>query len=72
LLRATREATLSRIHCVHPGWGHLDPPEFHARLAQISDLDELRIARAMLSERFTDAKDFTEAIQTLDFIRKKL
>lgn len=72
LLRATREATLSRIHRVHPGWGHLDPPELHARLAQFSKLDELRIARALLSERFTDAKDFTEAIQTLDLIRKKL
>ncbi len=72
LLRATREATLSRIHRVHPGWGHLEPSELHTRLAEFSGLSESRIARALLSERFTDARAFTEAIQTLDLIRKKL
>lgn len=72
LLRATREATLSRLHRVHPGWGHLEPTELHTQLAEFSGLSTTRIARALLSERFADARDFTEAIQTLDLIRKKL
>jgi hypothetical protein len=72
LLRSAREATLSRIHRVHPGWGHLDPHELCARLAEFSGLAEDRIARALHKDNLREPREFTEAIQTLDLIRKQL
>lgn len=72
LLQATREATLAKIHRVHPGWGNLPSGELRTRLAEFSGLKEERIARALHQERITDSREFTEAIQTLDLIRKQL
>ncbi len=72
LLKAAREATIQKIHRVHPGWAHLAPQELCTRLAQFSGLEELRILRALRHERLSDPREFTEAIQTLDLIRKKL
>lgn len=72
LLKAAREATRSRIHRVHPGWGHLEPRELCTRLAEFSGLGEDRIARALHKTSITDSREFTEAIQTLDLIRKQL
>jgi len=72
LLKAAREATLARIHRVHPGWGHLDPRELCTRLSEFSGLGEDRIARALHKTSLTDPREFTEAIQTLDLIRKQL
>jgi hypothetical protein len=72
LLKATREATLSRIHRAHPGWGHLDPQELCLRLTEFSGLGEDRIARALHKNSVKDPREFTEAIQTLDLIRKQL
>jgi hypothetical protein len=72
LIRAAREATWSKLHRVHPGWGHLEFPELSTRLAEFSGLTEARIARALHKEGITDPREFTEVIQTLDLIRKKL
>ena len=72
LLKATRQAALARIHCAHPGWEHLDPPELHARLAGLTGLKEERIALALRKEPITDPREFTEAVQTLELIRKRL
>lgn len=72
LLQATREATLAKMHRVHPGWGDLASGELRSRLAQFSGLKEERIARALHQEHITDPREFTEAIQTLDLIRKRL
>ncbi len=72
LLQATREATLAQMHRVHPGWGNLASGELHTRLAEASGLKEERIARALHQERITDPREFTEAVQTLDLIRKLL
>jgi hypothetical protein len=72
LLKAAREATLTKLHRVHPGWGHLEFRELCARLSEFSGLNEERIARALHKEVLTDPRDFTEAIQTLDLIRKQL
>jgi hypothetical protein len=71
LIQAARQATLARVYRVHPGWGHLEPAELHARLAELSGLSEGRIARALHQERFREPREFTEAIQTLDLLRKK-
>lgn len=72
LLRSSREATMTKIHRVHPGWGHLEFQELCTRLAEFSGLGEVRIARALRKEIIKEPREFTEAIQTLDLIRKKL
>ncbi len=72
LLRSAREATLSKLHRVHPGWGHLEFRELCTRLSEFSGMHEERIARALHKEVLTDPREFTEAIQTLDLIRKQL
>jgi hypothetical protein len=72
LLRSAREATLSRLHRVHPGWGHLAFQELCTQLSAFSGLHEERIARALRKETLRDPREFTEVIQTLDLIRKKL
>jgi hypothetical protein len=72
LLKAARAATMARLHRVHPGWGHLEFRELCIRLAEFSGLAEDRIARALRSEAITDPHAFTEAIQTLELLRKQL
>ena len=72
LLRSSREATLSKIHRVHPGWGHLEFRELCSHLSAFSGMTEERIARALHKELLPDPREFTEAIQTLDLIRKQL
>jgi hypothetical protein len=72
LLKASREATYAKLHRIHPGWGHLEFSELCLQLAALSGLPQERIAQALHKELFTDPRAFTEAIQTLDLIRKQL
>ena len=72
LLVATREAAFARIHRAHPSWGHLELQELCTRLSADSGLPEARIARALGTPSFSSPHEFTEAIQTLELIRKKL
>ena len=72
LLRASRNATLAKLHRVHPGWSHLGTRELGLRLAEFSGLSEAHITRALHQEVITDPHEFTVAIQTLDLIRKQL
>ena len=72
LLRSSREAALARLQRVHPGWEQLQFQELCTRLAEFSGLSEARIAQALRQEVITDPREFTEAIQTLDLIRKQL
>jgi hypothetical protein len=70
LLHAARQAALARIHQAHPGWAHLEPAELCLRLARSANLGEARIARALYREAIHDPREFTEAIQTLELLRK--
>ena len=71
LLQAARQATLERISRVHPGWAVLAPDALCHRLAAHSGLPEERVFRALRYERHPDPQGFTEALQTLDQLRKK-
>jgi hypothetical protein len=72
LLKAAREAMMARLQRVHPAWAALPPDQLCARLATFSGLSEARIFQALRYDTATQARDFIDAIQTLDFIRKKL
>lgn len=70
LLRAARQAALDRLGRVHPGWGGLAPDALCHRIAEHAGLPEERVFRALRYERAADPHGFTEALQTLDRIRK--
>ncbi|HWQ08894.1 MAG TPA: hypothetical protein VN436_07300, partial [Holophaga sp.] len=61
---------LARVHRGHPGWGHLDFPDFCARLSEASGLSPERIARALQKTSCANPREFTETIQTLEHLRK--
>lgn len=72
LLKAAREAMMARLQRVHPAWAALPPDQLCARLATFSGLSETRIFHALRYDTAPQSRDFIDAIQTLDFIRKKL
>lgn len=72
LLQAARQAALDRVGQVHPAWAALGPDDFCRTLAHHFDLPEDRVFRALRYERHPDTHGFTEALQTLDHIRKAL
>jgi hypothetical protein len=71
LLLAARKAALERIARTHPAWSALAPDPFCRRLAEHTGLSEERVFRALRFDRHPDPNGFTEAIQTLDLIRKQ-
>lgn len=71
LLQAARRAALARIAQVHPSWGALGPDALSLRIAEHTRLPEERVFRALRYERHSDPHGFTEALQTLDLIRKQ-
>ncbi len=70
LLQAARQAALDHLARVHPGWTALAPDALCRRIAEHTGLAEERVFRALRYERAADPHGFTEALQTLDLIRK--
>lgn len=70
LLQAARQAALAHLARVHPGWAALAPDALCRRIAEHTGLAEERVFRALRYERVADPHGFTEALQTLDLIRK--
>lgn len=71
LLQAARQAALDRVARVHPAWDTLAPDPLCQRIAEHTGLPEERVFHALRYERHPDPHGFTQAIQTLDTIRKK-
>lgn len=72
LLKASREAMMTRLRRAHPAWAALPPDQLCAKLATFTGLPEPRIFQALRYDTQTQARDFFDAIQLLDLIRKKL
>lgn len=72
LLLATREALMRELLRVHPAWHALSPDQLCRRLANFADLPEPQVFKALRFDRFPDARSLTEAIRTLDQLRKLL
>ena len=70
LLLASQAAFRSRLHTLHPAVASLEPDEQAQALAEMSGLPESKVFKALRYHRHVDANDFTEAIQTLDLLRK--
>lgn len=70
LLAAARQATLERLARTHPGLTALGPDALCSRLAERTGLPEEQVFRALRFERAADPHGFTEALSTLDRIRK--
>lgn len=70
LLKAARQAALDRIGRSHPAWTALAPDALCQRIAAETGLSEAKVFRALRYDRHPDPHGFTEAIQTLDQIRK--
>ncbi|HNX31863.1 MAG TPA: DUF4350 domain-containing protein [Holophaga sp.] len=71
LLAAARQAALARVHRAHPSWGHLDSGALCDRLAGVTGLAAENIDRALHQASIPDPREFTEAIRTLELIRKR-
>jgi hypothetical protein len=69
LLAAAQEALKERLWRSHPALAAMPPEEQMAALADRSGLSEARIFKAMRYGRHAEARDFTEAIQTLELLR---
>jgi hypothetical protein len=69
LLAASQAALKERLWRAHPALAALPPEALIAALAERSGLPEMRVFKALRYGRHADARDFTEAIQTLELLR---
>ena len=72
LLTAAQAALAERLRRAHPALAALPPDALVAALAERSGLPEMRVFKALRYGRHADARDFTEAIQTLEILRNLL
>ena len=69
LLAASQAALKARLWRAHPAIAAMAPDAQVLALAERSGLPELRVFKALRYGRHADARDFTEAIQTLELLR---
>ena len=69
LLASAQAALKERLRRAHPAMAALPPDALVAALAERSGLPEARVFKALRYGRHADARDFTEAIQTLELLR---
>lgn len=69
LLAASQAALKERLWRAHPTIAALPPEALIAALAERAGLPEMRVFKALRYGRHADARDFTEAIQTLERLR---
>ncbi|HTL99169.1 MAG TPA: DUF4350 domain-containing protein [Holophagaceae bacterium] len=69
LLASAQAALKDRLRMAHPALSVLPPDALVAALAERSGLPEARVFKALRYGRHADARDFTEAIQTLELLR---
>ena len=69
LLAASQAALKERLWRAHPALAALPPEALTAALAERAGLPETRVFKALRYGRHADARDFTEAIQTLELLR---
>lgn len=72
LLQATREGLFRVLRRTHPAWAALPPDELSRQLAGFAGLPEERVFKALRYDRLAEPREFTDAIHTLDLLRKKL
>ncbi|MBS1767530.1 MAG: hypothetical protein JST05_09045 [Acidobacteria bacterium] len=69
LLAASQAALKERLWRAHPAIAALPPEALVAALAERAGLPETRVFKALRYGRHADARDFTEAIETLELLR---
>jgi hypothetical protein len=69
LIAAAQAALKERLWRAHPAIAAMAPDRQVAELASRAGLPEMRVFKAMRYGRHADARDFTEAIQTLELLR---
>lgn len=72
LLEATRRAVLRRVELQHPGFSSLAPAERVERLSQLAQLSRPTLHQALTGNVGRDGAKLTQAIRTLERIRRSL
>lgn len=71
LLQAAREAALQAVFQAHPSWARLETPELARHLAEGTGIPPSRVSWALGLQRAQDPLAFTQALHTLNQIRKQ-
>ncbi len=72
LLKGVRQALYRALELRHPAWAGISSQDLYQRLAELSGLSHETVQGALLYTHHGSEHEFTQAIQTLERIRKSL
>lgn len=72
LLKGARQSLYRALELRHPAWAGLSSSDLYQRLADLSGLPQETVQGALLYTHHGNEHEFTQAIQTLDRLRKSL
>ena len=72
LLKGVRQALYRTLELRHPAWAGIASQDLYQRLAELSGLPYEAVQGALLYTHHGSEHEFTQAIQTLERIRKSL